>query len=154
MATHTTTFDLDRRETHVVQHELDLARYLVPVGRTLFALIFLFTAVSHFSSQSIAYAGQAGVPFPELLVPASGVLATLGGLSVLLGLQARLGAWMLVAFLVPVTFTMHRFWGLTDPMQALLQQAMFFKNLSMLGGALLVAYFGAGPLSLDELRKR
>jgi uncharacterized membrane protein YphA (DoxX/SURF4 family) len=27
-------------------------------------------------------------------------------------------------------------------------QAMFMKNLSVLGGALLIAYFGAGPFSL------
>lgn len=30
-----------------------------------------------------------------------------------------------------------------------MQMAMFMKNLSMLGGALLVTYFGAGALSLD-----
>jgi putative oxidoreductase len=27
---------------------------------------------------------------------------------------------------------------------------MFMKNLSMLGAAILIAYFGAGPLSLDS----
>jgi putative oxidoreductase len=26
---------------------------------------------------------------------------------------------------------------------------MFMKNLSIMGGALLIAYFGAGPMSLD-----
>ena len=34
-------------------------------------------------------------------------------------------------------------------MMAQMQQIMFMKNLSMLGGALLIPYFGAGPLSLD-----
>jgi putative oxidoreductase len=37
-------------------------------------------------------------------------------------------------------------------MMGQLQQAMFMKNVSMLGGALLIAYFGAGPLSLDSRR--
>jgi uncharacterized membrane protein YphA (DoxX/SURF4 family) len=32
--------------------------------------------------------------------------------------------------------------------------AFFMKNLAMLGGALLTAYFGAGPVSLDELVRR
>ena len=141
----TNTFDLNRHE--------DLARYLVPAARALFAFIFILSAPGHFSAQSIAYAAQAGVPFAELLVPASGVLALIGGLSVLLGYQAKLGAWLLVLFLVPVTLTMHRFWGLTDPMQAMMQRVMFFKNLTILGGALFIAYAGAGPFSLDALKK-
>ena len=36
-------------------------------------------------------------------------------------------------------------------MMAQMQQIMFMKNLAMLGGALLIAYHGAGPVSLDAL---
>ena len=71
------------------------------------------------------------------------------GISVLLGYRVRIGAWLLVLFLVPVTFMMHAFWAVPDPMMARMQQAMFMKNLSMLGGALLLTYFGAGPISVD-----
>lgn len=145
MTSHITTLDLSP--------EHDWSRFLVPAARALFAFVFLFSASGHFSAQSIAYATQNGVPFAQILVPLSGVLALLGGLSVLLGYQAKLGAWLLVAFLVPVTLTMHRFWGLTDPMQAMMQRVMFLKNVTILGGALFIAYFGAGPLSLDELKK-
>jgi putative oxidoreductase len=49
---------------------------------------------------------------------------------------------------------MHRFWAVSDPMAARIQQLMFMKNLSMLGGALLIAHFGAGPVSLDARRRR
>jgi putative oxidoreductase len=63
--------------------------------------------------------------------------------------KARLGAWALVVFLVPVTFMMHAFWRLPDPVLAHTQQALFAKNISMLGAALMVAYFGSGPISLD-----
>ena len=55
---------------------------------------------------------------------------------------------------VPVTLTAHSFWGLSDPVAAQLQRVQFFKNLSMLGAALLIAHFGAGPLSLDALVAR
>jgi putative oxidoreductase len=48
-----------------------------------------------------------------------------------------------------VTLMMHNFWAIADPQMAQLQQGMFMKNLSMLGGALLIAHFGAGPVSLD-----
>lgn len=125
-------------------------RLLVPLGRAMFAAIFLLAGPGHFQDTTIAYAAGQGVPFPELLVPFAGVLAMLGGLSVLLGFRARIGAAMLIAFLVPVTLMMHNFWAISDPMYAGMQQAMFMKNLSMLGGALLIAHFGAGPVSLDR----
>ena len=127
-------------------------RYLVPAGRVLYAAIFIAGALGHFSQAEISYAAHQGVPLANVLVPLSGLLALAGGLSVLLGYRAKLGAWLLVLFLVPVTATMHNFWAVKDPMMAAMQQAMFFKNLSMLGGALLIAYFGAGPLSLDARR--
>ena len=96
----------------------------------------------------------AGVPFPSLAVPASGVLALAGALSILLGYRARIGAWLLVLFLVPVTLMMHNFWAATDLVTYQIERAMFLKNLTMLGGALLISYYGAGPLSLDALLKR
>ena len=130
--------------------EVDAMRYAVPVGRLLYVLIFLMTPLFHFSPQAAGYAAQQGVPLAGLLVPLSGVVAFAGALSVLLGYKARLGAWLIVLFLVPVTLMMHKFWGLTDPMMAQMQQAMFMKNVAMLGAALLITYFGAGPLSFDE----
>ncbi len=125
-------------------------RSLVPVARLLFAVIFLLSARGHFKAQTIAYAAQQGVPLARILVPLSGVLAIAGGLSVLIGWHARAGAWLLVGFLVPVTLMMHAFWRIPDTMMRQIQMAMFMKNLAMLGGAFLIAYWGAGPVSLDE----
>jgi putative oxidoreductase len=123
---------------------------LIPlIGRIFFSLIFLLTAFNHFSGDSIAYAASQNVPLASVLVPASGILATLGGISIVLGYKAKLGAWLIVLFLVPVTIMMHNFWTIADPMMKQMQMAMFMKNLSMLGGALLITYFGAGPLSVD-----
>jgi putative oxidoreductase len=129
-------------------------RSLVPIARLLFVALFLMSAPNHFKAPTIAYAAQQGVPFAKLLVPLSGVLAIAGGLSVLLGWHARAGAWLLVAFLVPVTLMMHAFWNVPDPMMRQFQMAFFMKNLAMLGGALLIAYWGAGPVSLDERAQR
>jgi putative oxidoreductase len=125
-------------------------RYLVPLGRILFALIFVTAAPRHFSHEGIQHAAELGVPFASLLVPLSGIMAIVGGLSVATGYKARWGAWLLVAFLVPVTLMMHAFWKLHDPATVHVQQAMFAKNLSMLGAALLITQFGSGPLSLDK----
>lgn len=129
-------------------------RYAAPIGRALFAAIFVISALGHFSHESVGYAGSQGVPFASILVPLSGLLALAGGLSVMFGYRTRLGAALLVVFLVPVTLMMHRFWGIADPQMAKMQQIMFLKNVSMLGGALLLLYFGAGPFGVDTRRRR
>lgn len=126
---------------------------IVPLGRILFSLIFILASFNHFTAGAVGYAASQGVPMPEILVPASGVLALVGGLSVLAGYYAKIGALMIVAFLLPVTFMMHNFWAVPDPMMHGIQMAMFMKNLSMMGGALLIYHYGAGPFSVDERRK-
>ena len=76
---------------------------VVVLGRFLFALIFLMAGANHFNKQTIGYAVSQGVPLAAIAVPLSGVLAIAGGLSILLGYRAKLGAWLIVLFLVPVS---------------------------------------------------
>jgi putative oxidoreductase len=127
---------------------------VVVLGRFFFALIFLMAAPNHFNKQTIGYAASQGVPLAAIAVPLSGVLAIGGGLSILLGYRAKLGAWLIVLFLVPVSLMMHKFWLVQDPMMAQIQMILFMKNVSMLGAALLISQFGAGPFSLDARRLR
>lgn len=132
----------------------DDTRYLAFVGRQLLSVIFIIASAGHFTPSTIALAAQQGVPMAGLLVPVSGLIALAGGLSLLFGYRAKVGAWLLVLFLVPVTLTMHNFWTMSDPMMFQIQLTLFIRNLVLLGGALLIAYFGAGPLSLDEFMAR
>jgi putative oxidoreductase len=118
------------------------------LGRILYSAIFIMSGPNHFRAQTIAYAAAQGVPLARIAVPLSGIIALLGGLSIALGYRAKLGAWLIVLFLIPVTLLMHRFWGLSDPQVAQLQLGMFMKNVSMLGAALIIARVGSGPLSL------
>jgi putative oxidoreductase len=136
----------------VARVESELMRWVPLVGRILYSALFVMTAFGHFSSKTIGYAASQGVPMAGLLVPLSGIMATAGGLSILLGYHTRIGAWLVVLFLVPVTIAMHAFWSVQDPQMAMMQQVMFMKNVSLLGSALLIAYFGAGPISLDARR--
>jgi putative oxidoreductase len=127
----------------------EASRFVVPIGRLCFVLIFLLSVPVLFSSKMIGMAASEGVPLASIAVPAAGVLELVGAVFVLLGFHARLGAWLLVLFLVPVTLAMHAFWNVADPGLHQLQQTMFLKNVAMLGGALLIAYFGPGPVSID-----
>ncbi len=124
-------------------------RALVPIGRILFSLIFIASIFNHFSSPTIAAAAAHGVPLATIAVPAAGIIAFLGGVSVLLGYRARFGAFLLLLFLVPVTLVMHNFWSVHDPMMAMMQKANFMKNVALMGGALMIMYYGSGPASLD-----
>jgi putative oxidoreductase len=126
-------------------------KYAVLAGRQLFSIIFIVASAGHLHPETIASAARHSVPLPDILVPLSGVIALLGGLSILFGYHTRIGAWLLVIFLVPVTLMMHNFWAVADPAASLIERAMFMRNVTMLGGALLISYFGAGPLSVDAL---
>jgi putative oxidoreductase len=127
---------------------------LALIGRISFALLFVISGVGHFKPETVAYAAASGVPMANLLVPASGILAIVSALMIATGYRARLGAAGIVAFLVPVTLSMHKFWTVSDPMMASLQQVMFFKNVSLIGAALYFVYAGAGALSLDARARR
>ena len=129
-----------------------MSRILVVLGRIFYVAIFFMAVPGHFSAGTIGYAASHGVPMASFLVPASGVIAGLGALSILTGYKAKWGAWLIVLFLVPVTLTMHAFWAAPDAQAAQVQMVMFMKNLGLLGGALLLIHFGAGPYSLDARR--
>jgi putative oxidoreductase len=151
MATTTATFPRHPSTWNITTEHA--TTYLVPLGRALFALIFVLSGPQHFSRPMIDYAASQGVPLARVLVPLAGILSLAGGLSVLLGYHARIGAVLLVAFLVPVTLAMHQFWATTDPMMQQMQMAHFMKNVGLLGGALMLMFFGSGPISLDARRE-
>src|SRR5260370_17928031 len=139
----------------VMQYSLKerLMRYLFPTGRVLYALIFITASPRHFTHEGIQHASDLGVPLATLLVPLSGLMAIAGGLSVAFGYKARWGAWLLFAFLLPATLMMHAYWKLHDPAAIHVQHAMFAKNISMLGAALLLTQFGAAPARFDARRQ-
>jgi putative oxidoreductase len=96
------------------------------------------------------YAVERNAPMPGFLVPFIGVMLFLGSLSILLGFKARLGAWLLIVILTPVTFLMHQFWNTSDVYQCMMEHFCFFKNIALIGALLMMTYFGSGPLSLDR----
>jgi putative oxidoreductase len=130
-------------------------RVLTLAGRIALALIFFVSAASKLSD----FAGNAarmaarGLPAAQVLLVGACALEIVGAALVVLGLRARIGAWMLIVFLVPTTIVFHNFWAAAGTGERLAQMLQFLKNLSILGGLLLVAAYGAGPLSLDARRR-
>ena len=107
--------------------------YALLAGRILFSVLFILSALGHFKQSTIAYSASKGVPFASVLVPFSGVMELVGGISIIIGYEARIGAWLLVLFMIPVTFVFHQFWKIKDPMQKQMEMATFMKNISIYG---------------------
>jgi len=131
-----------------------LRAWIAPIGRVSYGALFAVSAMYHFTPQAVEFAAGEGVPFPEVTVPATGALAMLGALSVVMGYRTRVGAALLALFLVPVTLFMHRFWVTPDTIAATVQRVLFLKNLALFGAALTLVYHGAGPFSLDAYAAR
>ena len=127
-------------------------RYVAPLGRLLLSLIFILSAVGKFNDwQGTAkMLADRGLPAADALLSVAVVLEIAGGVSVLVGLFARVGALFLLAFLIPATLIMHDFWA-HEGDQWMGEMINFMKNVSITGGVLLVLAFGAGPCSIDNL---
>jgi len=123
------------------------------VGRILAGGYFLMGAFHHFSStqQMARAAAMHGVPAPTAAVLVAGLLLLVGGLSLLLGVFPRIGVAALVAFLVPVTLTMHAFWADRDPMMRMNDVINFSKNVGLLGSIVMfLAIPRPWPYSLER----
>jgi|YNPMSStandDraft_2_1061718.scaffolds.fasta_scaffold80000_1 putative oxidoreductase len=121
------------------------------LGRICLSAIFLLSGINKVTNweQTAQYMQAQGMPLVPLFLLGAIVLELAGGLSVLLGYQARLGATLLILFLIPATLIFHNFWVFQGQEQQM-QMIMFLKNVAILGGLLLVLGMGAGPISLDN----
>jgi uncharacterized membrane protein YphA (DoxX/SURF4 family) len=109
-------------------------------GRVLFALIFINSGISHFTKNEAmtGYAKYKKVPMARAAVYLSGLMILLGGIYIILGFYADLGALLIALFLIPTAFLMHAFWKETDPTAKQNETIGFFKDLSLAGAALII----------------
>ena len=125
---------------------------LMFLARFLFSAIFIYSGFSHLTRTPMMaqYTASKHVPAAKFFVIITGIMILFGGLSILLGAYVKIGALLIVIFLVPVALIMHNFWALTDPMARGNDQAHFMKDMSLAGAAFLIWYFWNNhvPLSL------
>ena len=119
-------------------------KYSQLIGRILLSGIFIQSAIRKIinSDGTIKFMAQYNLP-GFLLIPTIIVLLV-GGVSILIGYKARIGAWLLIGFLIPATLIFHTDFTDFD------EKISFFKNLGLIGGLLFITSFGAGSLSLDR----
>lgn len=118
--------------------------YISLLARIFLSAIFLWSGINKILHPIITQENMIahGMPLTSVFLVGAIALEIFGGLSVLLGIKTRWGAAMLIVFLIPATLIFH-----TD-FSTEIEQAMFFKNLAMLGGLLMLIQYGGGNLVL------
>ncbi len=113
---------------------------IVLIGRILFCFLFLTSGYAHFAQRKgmAQYAGSRGVPMPMPAVLGGGVLLVAGGIMVLLGIWADLGALLLVVFLLPTAVLVHGFWKETDAQARQMEIVQFSKDTALAGASLML----------------
>ena len=126
---------------------------LILAGRILLALLFLLAGIDKLAdiSGTAGCIASVGLPAATPLAVLSGVFEVLAALALAVGWQARWAALSLALFTLLTNLLFHNYWALPAD-QVYMAQIKFMKNLSIVGGMLVVAALGAGPLSLDARR--
>ena len=129
----------------------DTANAVALAGRILLAAIFVisgFGKIAGFDGIT-GYIASKGLPMPQVLAALTIALELGGGLLLVIGYKVRIVAILFFLWLIPTTILFHKFWGI-DAAQVQNQMNNFLKNVSIMGGMLLLAAFGPGAYSVDK----
>jgi len=117
--------------------------YISLAARICLALIFLKAGISHVTGFEgfVSTIASQGLPLPAVLLAIGSIVCLLGGaISLLLGFQTKIGAILLIIFLIPTTLLFHPLGPDTNG---------FLKNLALIGGLLMLIANGPGLMSID-----
>jgi putative oxidoreductase len=124
---------------------------LVLFARIALALLFIRAGYSKLMAfnGTVAYIANAGLPLAQVAAVLTIALELIGGVALAIGFKARWAALFLGVFSVVAALLFHNYWAMPADKQVL-QAISFWKNISILGGMLMVFAFGPGRLSIDR----
>ncbi len=134
--------------------------FLLLVGRVCIGWIFITSGWRKLMDMdAFIYKGASslvgrGVPGAGFWGWIGAPLEFIGGLAILFGLATRYAALAMVLFVIVATAISHRYWEHGDPAQFRAQHSHFYKNLSMLGGLVVLFVAGAGRFAIDGILRR
>jgi putative oxidoreductase len=123
------------------------------IGRIMLALIFItsgFGKIAGFAGTA-GYIASKGLPVASVVAGLTILIELGGGLAILFGFLTRWAALALAVFSVLAAVIFHAYWGVPAD-QVMGQQINFWKNISIAGGFLMLAAYGAGGISVDAKR--
>jgi putative oxidoreductase len=121
---------------------------MILIARICLSSYFLWEGVSNVWNWKGTAEYMKSKNMPSSILPAAVILQIVGGLSVLLGYQARIGAVLLIVFIIPAAIKMHDFWRASAP-ERITQKMLFMKDVAILGGLLLLLATGAGHFAFN-----
>lgn len=123
------------------------------LGRMLLSFIFLYDAydsIFYFKDTRAKLTAYGLTWKQDWLIVGAIIFIVLGGLMLLFGYRAKLGAVLLLLYWVPMTFIVHAFWEYEEPTRRL-QALLFTKNIAIMGALLLVWANGTGKFSIKRI---
>ncbi len=110
------------------------------IGRILLGGYFVYSAYNHFKNLKglTAYASSKKIPMAREGVMISGLVLFVGGATILTGIAVVLGLWLLIAFLLLASFSMHAFWKHPAGMERMNDEINFTKNMALVGALLII----------------
>jgi putative oxidoreductase len=124
------------------------------LGRALLSLIFIMSGVHKLTAwnETTGMMTSEGMQMAPFFLAGAVAFELLGGLSVLLGIKARMGAAALFLFLIPTTLIFHDFWTYAGTKQQM-EMINFMKNLAIMGGLLMIVSLGPGRCCVLDNRQ-
>lgn len=124
------------------------------VGRILLCAVFIAALSGHASPNVHSLASllaTKGYAAPAWALVAGVAILVVGSLSIIVGYKPRLGASLLLVFLLLTTFHFHGFgfWTVVNSQARHEQIMQLTVNLSMIGAMLFIIANGTGRMSLD-----
>ena len=128
---------------------------IVLLGRVALGAIFVKSGLQKLMALSAFAASLAsrGVPQSSVWAVIGATVEFVGGILIVTGLRTREASLLTVLFVIVATGISHRYWEFADAARRL-QESQFFKNLSIIGGFLLLFATGSGRFGLDALLAR
>jgi putative oxidoreductase len=128
---------------------------IVLLGRVALGAIFVKSGLQKLMALSAFAASLAGrgVPQSSTWAVIGATVEFVGGILIVTGLRTREASVLMILFVIVATGISHRYWEFADAARRL-QESQFFKNLSIIGGFLLLFAAGSGRFSLDALLAR
>jgi putative oxidoreductase len=124
---------------------------MLAIGRILIATIFVSSGVEKYMDlgHTASMIASKNLPYPDALAVLTATLETVGGLLIIFGWQTRLFALALAIFTAVAGYFFHDFWNLPPGPQHSDMMIHFMKNVSIIGGFLMLCAVGAGRYSVD-----
>jgi len=129
----------------------DRKNALLLVARILLMVLFVkfgWTKITDFSG-TVAYMEKTGVPVPMLAAIIAVVMEVFVAIAIIVGFYVRPLAIVIAIYTVGTTILAHHYWNMTGAAQYT-NMVNFYKNLSIIGGLLLLSVTGPGKYSLDR----